>query len=121
MSKKFRNRETGLSGAREASWITTEDATDDATEESEVDEAEDYSEDESDEAPRQNKGAGEKPQTIIEPWTMSDPRYRYLAIAILLGGAALRMVLLQSPPFMHDEGIHAMFAYNFNTYKYDPV
>lgn len=117
MSKKFRNRETGLSDAREASWIATEDA----TEEPEVDEAEEYSAQEPDELPRQSMSADEKPQTRIEPWTMSDPRYRYLAIAVLLGGAALRMVLLQAPPFMHDEGIHAMFAYNFNTYKYDPV
>lgn len=62
-----------------------------------------------------------KTRTAGAPWTASDPRYQYVAIAIVVAGALLRLLYLQTPPFMHDEGIHAIFAYNFSTYKYDPV
>lgn len=57
----------------------------------------------------------------VEPWSAADARYVYVAAALILFGAALRLVMLHAPPFMHDEAIHAMFAYNFDTYEYDPV
>ncbi|MEJ7712100.1 MAG: hypothetical protein WKF84_20130 [Pyrinomonadaceae bacterium] len=59
--------------------------------------------------------------TKLEAWTALDSRYIYAAGALLIIGALLRLVMLHAPPFMHDEAIHAMFAYNFETYKYDPI
>ncbi len=47
--------------------------------------------------------------------------YQIGAAAILILGAALRLIGLGEAPFHPDEAIHAFFSGGFNTYKYDPV
>ncbi|HVG39237.1 MAG TPA: flippase activity-associated protein Agl23 [Pyrinomonadaceae bacterium] len=120
MSKKFKNKEADLMNARHSGTVATEEREGDETG---ADLGGEREAERGRRDARRRRGGEEEgePRAQVEPWTMADPRYQYLAAAILVLGAGLRLVLLQAPPFMHDEGIHAMFAYNFSTYKYDPV
>jgi uncharacterized protein (TIGR03663 family) len=51
----------------------------------------------------------------------NNPRFWRIALVILTLSAVLRLVQLGTPPFSHDESIHALFSYNFAAYNYDPV
>ncbi|MBW3635359.1 MAG: TIGR03663 family protein, partial [Armatimonadetes bacterium] len=47
--------------------------------------------------------------------------YQICAAAIVILGAALRLIGLGEAPFHPDEAIHAFFSGGFGNYKYDPV
>jgi uncharacterized protein (TIGR03663 family) len=69
--------------------------------------------------------ATEAPQPTASPESavlpLSSEKFWQIASALLLFGAALRLLLLGQGVYSHDEAIHADFALKFLNYRYDPV